>query len=228
MKRSRINALIRDALSFFAEHQFHLPPFATWTPEDWSRKGEACREIVVRQLGWDITEFGRGDFDRLGLLLFTLRNGSAPGVPGLPEKPYAEKIMIVGIKQVTPMHFHWTKTEDIINRGGGRLMIEVHRADAHGELDTGNVTYSADGVSYTVPAGHVVCLKPGESITLTPEIYHTFWAEGERVLAGEVSSVNDDTRDNRFREPLDRFPSIEEDESPIHLLVSDYEAYVRR
>ena len=30
--------------------------------------------------------------------------------------------------------------------------------------------------------------------------------------------VNDDTKDNRFYKPVGRFPEIEEDEPPIHLL----------
>ncbi|MFA7141628.1 MAG: D-lyxose/D-mannose family sugar isomerase, partial [Proteiniphilum sp.] len=34
-----------------------------------------------------------------------------------------------------------------------------------------------------------------------------------------------DTADNRFNETVGRFPKIEEDEEPIHLLVSDYEKY---
>jgi D-lyxose ketol-isomerase len=227
MKRSKINELVRNAVDFFDEHRFFLPPFARWTPDDWSRKGEECREIVARQLGWDVTEFGRGRFDELGLLLFTLRNGSPIDLKVGKGKLYAEKIMIVGVEQVTPMHYHWSKTEDIINRGGGRLLIELHRADDDGGLADGDVTYNADGVRYTVPAGHAVSLHPGESITLTPEIYHTFWAEGERVLAGEVSTVNDDATDNRFQDPLDRFPSIEEDEPPLHLLVTDYATHYR-
>jgi hypothetical protein len=42
------------------------------------------------------------------------------------------------------------------------------------------------------------------------------------VLAGEVSSINDDDGDNRFHEDLGRFPMIEEDELPLRLLVGDY------
>ena len=227
MKRSRINQLVREAIDFFAEHRFFLPPFAYWTPDDWSHKGEESREIAERQLGWDVTEYGQGRFDELGLLLFTLRNGSPADLKASTGKLYAEKIMIVGVDQVTPMHYHWSKTEDIINRSGGRLLIEIHRANEDGGLADGDVTYHADGVRYAVPAGHVVSLSPGESITLTPEIYHTFWAEGEPVLAGEVSTVNDDAADNRFRDPLDRFPAIEDDEPPVHLLVTDYATYYR-
>ncbi len=65
-------------------------------------------------------------------------------------------------------------------------------------------------------------LKPGESICLTQRVYHKFWAENGRALLGEVSRVNDDQRDNRFLEPLGRFPAIEEDEPPQYLLCSEY------
>ena len=221
MRRSEINAHIVDAVDFFDHHRFFLPPFAHWAPDAWPEDRERIREILDRGLGWDVTDFGQGRFDELGLLLFTLRNGAVNGA-GASAKPYAEKAMIVGVGQVTPMHYHWSKAEDIINRGGGRLRIRVYGADERGGVSGGDVTFVADGVTYTVPAGHVVLLAPGESVTLTPKLYHSFWAEGERVLAGEVSSVNEDRRDNRFLEPLGRFPTIEEDEPPLRLLVSDY------
>ena len=120
MKRSEINAIIRDAESFFAEMRFALPPFASWTADDWRTKGEECAEIADNSLGWDITDFGSGDFSRIGLLLITIRNGSLDNP--LYPKSYAEKIMIVGENQVTPTHFHWSKQEDIINRGGVRCI----------------------------------------------------------------------------------------------------------
>jgi D-lyxose ketol-isomerase len=86
---------------------------------------------------------------------------------------------------------------------------------------------STDGVVRTVSAGGQVRLLPGESITLTPRLYHTFWGEGSRVLVGEVSVVNDDHTDNRFLKPVGRFPQIVEDEPPLHLLTVDYPAYYR-
>ena len=43
-----------------------------------------------------------------------------------------------------------------------------------------------------------------------------------RVLLGEVSVVNDDVNDNRFHQPVGRFPEVEEDEPPHRLLVGDY------
>ena len=63
-----------------------------------------------------------------------------------------------------------------------------------------------------------------ESITLTSGMYHTFWGESGKgkILVGEVSKVNDDRVDNRFYEPVGRFPEIEEDEPPLYLLGMDY------
>ena len=226
MKRSEVNAVIRDAQAFLERLQFHLPPFALWTPEDWSRKGPECREIVAHQLGWDITDFGSGRYDEIGLFLFTLRNGTLENLRAGRGKGYAEKIMIVRPHQVTPMHFHWTKVEDIINRGGGRLAIRLYQGTAAGDLERERpVEVSLDGVRRRVPAGDVVRLGPGESITLETGVYHEFWGEGGKVLVGEVSAVNDDTCDNRFLQPVGRFPAVLEDVPPLHLLVGDYPRY---
>jgi D-lyxose ketol-isomerase len=128
MKRSEMNAIMRDADAFIEARGFHLPPFAHWSPEDWQAKGEEVQEIVGNGLGWDITDFGSGDYENYGLLLFTLRNGNLGNWVTMQGKLYAEKIMVVGVGQVTPMHFHWNKAEDIINRGGGELVVQVYNA----------------------------------------------------------------------------------------------------
>ena len=41
-------------------------------------------------------------------------------------------------------------------------------------------------------------------------------------MIGEVSTVNDDENDNRFLEPLGRYPHIDEDTAPTHLLCNEY------
>lgn len=221
MKRSRINALIRDAEAFLAQHHFLLPPFARWTPADWQAKGPEVAEIVDRALGWDVTDFGSGDFDRDGLLLFTMRNGDPAALREGTGKIYAEKMLIVGVDQRTPMHFHFQKSEDIINRGGGTLVVRVYNADESDGLGSDPVTLSTDGVERTVDAGTLIRLGPGESITLTPRLYHEFWAEGSRVLAGEVSVVNDDSGDNRFFKEAQRYMQVEEDEEPLYPLCNE-------
>jgi D-lyxose ketol-isomerase len=225
MKRSDINAIMRDADDFIRGCGLRLPPFAYWTPEDWTRKGEEVSEIVDNHLGWDITDFGLGNFASTGLFLFTVRNGSPTHLETGTGKLYAEKLMVVDPGQVTPLHFHWNKVEDIINRGGGQLVIELYNSTPDEGLDDSDVIVTLDGVRRTVRAGEFVELDPGESITLPVKLYHKFWGAGQRVLVGEVSNVNDDNRDNRFYEPVGRFPQIEEDDAPLYLLVNDYPRY---
>ena len=223
MKRSQINQILQSAQAFFTQHQFHLPPWASWTEADWQGQGDACREVIDCQLGWDITDFGSGDFAKRGLTLFTVRNGKAGSSYG---KTYAEKIMVVDDGQETPLHFHFQKAEDIINRGGGKLLLQLWNSDGQGEKADTPVSVSIDGVRRTLEAGALVSLAPGESICLTRGLYHRFWGEG-KVLVGEVSQVNDDFSDNRFYEDVGRFPSIDEDEAPWRLLVSDYAEKIR-
>ena len=220
MKRSKINELIKEAIAFTNKMNFKLPPFAYWSKEDWESKSDEYDEIRDNMLGWDITDFGSGDFEKIGLLLFTIRNGSQKDERY--KKTYAEKILISEVNQVTPCHFHWSKMEDIINRGGGELVIRVHNSTEDGRLDDTDVTVYKDGRRYTVPAGSEVRLLPGESITLRQGLYHEFWAEREKVLVGEVSMVNDDTSDNRFLVPAGRFPEIEEDVPATHCLATEY------
>lgn len=222
MKRSEINEIQRSAEAFLREHRFYLPPWAFWDPRDWTTTGLETEEIRENFLGWDVTDFGSGDFWKRGLFLFTLRNGN----PRRDKKPYAEKIMIVQEGQETPTHFHRIKMEDIINRGGGNLILELHRSDYQEQRSTLPLEVSVDGIRRTVQAGERIVLTPGESICLEPYVYHRFWAEEGRTLVGEVSVINDDRTDNRFLEPLGRFPEIEEDQEPLHLLVSDYAKYL--
>lgn len=224
MKRSEINKILRDSIEFIRSQGFNLPPFAFFTPEEWQEKGHEYDEIRDNMLGWDITDYGHGDFDKIGLFLFTIRNGNLKKADNI--KTFAEKILISDEDQYTPMHFHWHKMEDIINRGGGNLMVKIYNSTADDKLDTTDVTVTLDGCKKTVPAGTVLRLTPGESITLPPRQYHAFWAEKGfgKVLIGEVSMVNDDNTDNRFYETQGRFPTIEEDEAPLYYLCNEYPA----
>ena len=224
MKRSEINQILESAKAFMAEKQFILPPWAYWSIEDWKNNRENTTEIIDNMLGWDITDFGSGDFYKRGLFLFTIRNGKF----NVDRKPYAEKIMIVEENQETPMHYHWAKMEDIINRGGGNLVIELNNSTKDNQLANTPVTLKVDGVKHTVQAGGKIVLTPGESICLEQGIYHRFYGEAGKgkVLVGEVSMVNDDSNDNCFHELIGRFPIIEEDEQPIHLLASDYSKFL--
>ena len=98
MKRSEVNNIIEEAIAFCDQMNFKLPPFAFWTLEDWQTKGREYQEIRDNQMGWDITDFGSGDFDKIGLLIFVLRNGNFTNPKY--KKPYCEKILIVEEGQV--------------------------------------------------------------------------------------------------------------------------------
>ena len=228
MKRSEINSLITDAISFFDKMNFRLPKWGYWKPEEWKRSVHLVQEIVNLMLGWDLTDFGEGNFRKKGLLLFTIRNGDFTKPDN--RKSYAEKIMIVGENQETPLHFHWSKTEDIINRGGGNLVMELCGSTEDEQLSDKPLTVKVDEIPRTVKPLEKIILTPGESICLEPEVYHRFYGEEGKgqVLVGEVSSLNDDISDNRFYESLGRFPRVEEDEKPLHLLVIDYPNYLDR
>ncbi len=224
MKRSEINRAIREMEAMCAKHCFRLPPFCSFTPDDWKHAGHEYDEIRECMLGWDITDFGAGDFRKCGFSLITIRNGNRAMQDKYP-KPYAEKLLYLAEGQYAPNHFHWYKTEDIINRGGGNVLICVHNSLENEEIDrVSDVTVRCDGRSITVPAGSRVRLAPGESISVTRRLYHDFTVEQGTgpVLLGEVSMCNDDGSDNRFNPPVGRFPEIEEDEPPYRLLCFEY------
>jgi D-lyxose ketol-isomerase len=222
MKRSAINAHILEAIATFDQAGFKLPPFAYWKPEDWESRGPEIEEIKDNNLGWDVTDFGTGDFENFGLLLFTIRNGNYHQPDKYP-KSYAEKIMIVKENQVTPYHFHRNKSEDIINRGGGNLVLDLYWSNDDLELLKEQFSVSIDGVKKDCQPGEKIILRPGESICLVPYLCHKFYGEEGKgtVIVGEVSSVNDDNEDNFFID-VPRFPSIDEDEDPVYLLCTDY------
>jgi D-lyxose ketol-isomerase len=220
MKRSEINQIMRDAVTFIEKENFSMPPFVTWSYEEWETKNSEYDEIKDNMLGWDITDFGSGDYFSQGLLMITLRNGNFNNPKY--KKPYAEKLLISEEGQVTPYHFHWKKMEDIINRGGGLLVIKCYNSGPDGEMLETPVTVYMDGRAFEVPAGKRLELARGQSITLPTGQYHSFWAEGGKCLIGEVSCTNDDNVDNRFFEPVGRFPEIEEDEPALYPLFSEY------
>lgn len=212
MKRSEINSLLKDSLNFFDEFKFNLPAWATWKPETWKASPETSAKIKSLQMGWDITDFGTGDFHTTGLILFCLRNGN---IKDKTSKPYAEKIMIVRENQETPLHFHSFKEEDIINRGGGKLVLELYHKTKNNKLDMNSLVISfIDEIENITQPGEKIILEPGQSITLSQNIYHRFYGlKGEgKVLTGEVSRVNDDLTDNTFLKAPGRFAEIDEDE----------------
>ncbi|MEO0498066.1 MAG: D-lyxose/D-mannose family sugar isomerase [Pseudomonadota bacterium] len=210
MKRSQINEIIADFRQLLDAYRWTLPKWANYSVEDFAQKPELAHWLQRHQMGWDVTDFGSGDFAARGLALFCLRNG----VQSDPHSvPYAEKLLFVGPGQETPFHAHKIKLEDIINRGGGDLLFEFRP----GPGAAGAIKLRCDGISHELEADEPLVLKPGESVTIPRGLYHRFYGHpgGESVLVGEVSQVNDDGSDNYFWDELPRFAQIEEDEAII-------------
>ena len=240
MKRSTINQVIEQTMEALKKAQFPLPPFAYYTPEDWKKLDPSEEEVVENMLGWDISDFGSGDFDKVGLTIFTFRNGNFYKKDKY-RKNYAEKMLFVRDGQVLPYHYHWYKMEDIINRGGGDLAINLYnstkedfedveggRSGKIGQFADTPVAAKIDGKTIMVPAGGQVILHPGQSISLSPGQYHCWQGvpgTGDVILF-EVSTTNDDTIDNRFHSAGERIPNLEEDEEPKYLIFADYKDYV--
>jgi D-lyxose ketol-isomerase len=160
---------------------------------------------------WDITDFGLGNFEHFGLVLINLAE----------EPEYCEKLMYARARQTTPLHTHKRKKEDIICRHGS-LVLELW--SGHPEKTERGAGFSVriNGSLRTCYSGETLTLQAGERITLTPGIYHAFWAGGADCIIGEVSTANDDANDNFFVNPdIGRFPEVEEDEPARIRLLSD-------
>ena len=127
MKRSKANEIIQYTIHAAEAAKFPLPDFAYYGPEQWKNIKKDEIELVENMLGWDITDFGSGDFDKIGLTIFTFRNGNFYAKDKYP-KPYAEKLLFVKDGQILPFHYHWSKMEDIINRGGGDLEVTLYNS----------------------------------------------------------------------------------------------------
>ena len=223
MKRSEVNLAIKEAIKTLDDNGFRLPSFAYWTVDEWKQNHHQLDNLREVGLGWDVTDFGTGNFAKVGAVLFTVRNGSPKDAT--LGTPYAEKIILLKPGQEIPFHYHVVKTEDIINRGGGVLVLELYNSAEDGGLDrVSPIHVKMDGILHTLPAGAVVEVEKGNSITLHPGLYHRFWAKKDAgdLIVGEVSSVNDDETDNVFLEVPERFARIEENVPAEFLLCSEY------
>jgi D-lyxose ketol-isomerase len=227
MKRSGINEIIAQSDEIIRSFGFRLPPFAYWTVDEFVANAAKAMAVIEARCGWDITDYGAGRYDEMGLFLFTLRNGRLADLQRGGGMCYAEKLLISKQDQLSPMHTHVIKAEDIINRGGATLVVELFGSDENGNFaqDRGG-SVMCDGVQTAFDSGTKLMLEPGQSVTLMPGDWHAFWGDGGDVLIGEVSTVNDDETDNIFREDIGRFSTIEEDTTPSHLLVGDYPTYL--
>ena len=64
--------------------------------------------------------------------MFTLRMGDWRRLATGRGRLYAEKALLAEDGQRTPHHYHIVKTEDIVNRGGARFVVELFKVDRSG------------------------------------------------------------------------------------------------
>lgn len=160
MKRSEINNALKEMEKMVGNYHFVLPPFCHFTPEEWKQKGSEYDEVRDNMLGWDITDFGLGQFDKIGFSLITIRNGNL--INDKYTKPYAEKLLFIKEGQTAEMHYHAYKMEDIINRGGGNVLIRVYNSTPDCQFSNEPVKIVCHGKSFEVAPGTQVKLTPGE------------------------------------------------------------------
>ncbi len=231
LKRSIVNSSINKAKEAIKHFGINMPPFSEWKPEEWQRMEitEYC-EIKDCMLGWDVTDFGSNDFEHIGRVLFTLRNGKRNHTKY--PKEYAEKLLINPEGQRAPAHFHLTKREDIICRVGGNILVQLTKADENGKPSDESFTIQVDGCTVKQDPGGIIRLRPGMSLCIPPRTIHQFWGEEDTgykidgagyTISAEVSSVCDDINDNIFLDSFGtRFPVIEEDELRRYYLCNEY------
>ena len=222
MLRSFVDRRIEAMLDFCDRCSFKLPPFAHWSGDDFRAAPDSARRIAQGGLGWNIVEFRRGAFATEGLSVFTLRMGDWRALKEGTGRLYSEKALFAENGQRTPHHYHAVKTEDIMNRGGARFVVELFKVDRAGRRLDERVRVLKDATMVEVAAGGRIVLEPGESLVLEPYVAHAFWAEGGATLGGEVSLANDDATDNYFLPPPDAPAPIDEDAPMRHPTVGDY------
>jgi D-lyxose ketol-isomerase len=222
VKRSFVDGRIDRMLEMCGRYGVALPPFALWRDADFRANPDAARLIAERGMGWNVVEFKPGRFEREGLTLFTLRMGDWRELGAGRGRLYAEKAILAEDGQRAPHHYHVVKTEDIVNRGGARFVVELFKVDQGGAPLKERFRALKDASVLDLAPGGQVRLEPGESLTLEPFVAHAFWAEGGAALAGEVSLANDDSTDNYFLPPLEPFAPIEEDAPARYVTVSDH------
>lgn len=160
---------------------------------------------------WDVTDLGLGRFPQVGLVLVNLAE----------EPEYCEKLMYSMKDQVTPMHTHRMKKEDIICRNGS-LALEVWRDDPKRCAKGDPTVLKRNGVEFIAMSGLPFVISAGERVTIVPRVYHSFWGKDGDCVIGEVSTANDDANDNYFVNPeIGRFPEIVEDEPALLRLISE-------
>jgi len=235
MDRKDINEIIKEGIKFIEKKGlinfllrksgYSMPDEAHWSlekwHEEWLKNPDSLGNIAKEGLGWDITDFNLGNFYENGLLLYTLSNGVI-GPDGQPvSQPYSNKIMVARENQVTPLHRHKRKIEDIACLEGNLMMKLYNLEEDDIDLDK-DVYIERNGILRRYTPGEPIILTPGNRLRLEPRHWHTFCGYKGTALLEEASGVNDDRTDNVFLDKrVGRLPAINENEKPRFLLFTE-------
>ncbi|MFP4381073.1 MAG: D-lyxose/D-mannose family sugar isomerase [Candidatus Sumerlaeia bacterium] len=229
MKRSDINNEIQLALDVFEAHRFYLPKWAAWSPENWEHCGPEVAQIKACMLGWSVTDFDRDNFREQGFVTFIERNGIVDEMRefaqrhSVQDKAYGERLGFIQKRQATAMLKHNISTKDIVNRGGGDLVVQIFLSTPDDELDEHNrIPTCINGIAYNIKAGGISRLAPGDGITIHAGVFHKFWAEKAGCIVGEIYTSSPKKNEIFLLEPGEWYNRIEEDEDPLFLLNHEY------
>ena len=189
MKRSAVNQAIAWPRTICKKTISICPNTPYWPLETWKANAGKLDTVRKVMLGWDITDYGLNDFEHIGSVLYTVRNGS------IEDKnvgvPFCEKYIVMRDGQRLTNHYHVAKTEDIINRAGGTLRLYLWKVDpATGKMTDEDVDVYMDGVLHTFKAGEEVLVEPGNSISLTPYIAHHLRPQARQRPSGGRSLLH--------------------------------------
>jgi D-lyxose ketol-isomerase len=209
MKRSQINAALQAARDLLARCQWDLPEWADWSEAEHAANPAVSACLYAQELGWDVTDFGQGDFEARGVTSFCIRNGE-PAL--LSNQPGCEHLHFVADGQIWPFHAHKAKREEITVRCGGNLMVAFTR---HGSFEDAPVWI--DGSPINDPYSRFIRLSPGQSISIPCGLQHSLWSEPNSgpTLFSETSTSRNDRSDSFFLEEQTRFLPIDEDQPKL-------------
>ena len=85
MKRSEINKALKELEAMCEKYHCYLPPFCHFTPEQWQTIGHEYDEVRDCMLGWDITDYGSGDFEKYGFSRSPSATATGPWLTSTPR-----------------------------------------------------------------------------------------------------------------------------------------------
>jgi len=235
MKRSEINAAIARSIRNAKQFGVGLPKWADWTPSQFDVT--AAAGIRDQQLGWKVVDFGVGDFENCGLVVLSLcaplvdQSGAPHTTPqqlgsnAYPVTGFARKFLFVQAGQTEPHHFHRQKQrKEVTVVAGGSVRFELAWAESDTALSNKPVDVQVDGIWHHLPAGGVIVLNAGETITLPGELSHIISvpAGGLDVILLETCTANNNNIDNIFPFMTPTSQPVDEDEEVRYQLLDEH------